>query len=283
MNADVNIQLPLKNGHEAEDTQGINNTSTERHNGVDVTIASTNKKTTVKSPGNVTESCTEQLSENDTQGTSAATPTTTPNARKDRDVDSITSKVAKLAIKSGTWSCSRELCKAEDNVAMLLCGRCKEKRRYGCTNLPLYQTSLFVSKSYKKKYICENCVEIPDCLKEKCKPVVSYEDGAWERLQGELESKYAVINSMGVAQNTMFELSKHKDELISSQKALIDGMLKVDADINSTRKKLGDARDIIIHKDAELDKCKIEITKLSENSTSPDGHLGRKILYGVLP
>ena len=71
----------------------------------------------------------------------------------------------------------------------------------------------------------------------------------------------------------MFELSKDKDELISSQKALIDGMHKVDADINSTRKKLGDSRDLIIHKDAELDKCKMEIIKLSENSTSPDGRL----------
>ena len=115
--------------------------------------------------------------------------------------------------------------------------------------------------------------EIPDCVKEKCKPVDSHDDGTWERLQGELESKCAVINSMEVAQNTMFELLKDKDELIASQKALIDVMHKVDADINSTRKKLGDVRDLIIHKDAELDKCKMEIIKLSENSTSPDGHL----------
>ena len=145
MNADVNIPLSLENSHDEEDTQEVNNTGVERRNSVEVTM-NRNKEATEKSSGNLIESCTE----NDTQETAAAT-TTASNARKERDVDSITSKVAKLAIKSGTWSCSRELCKAEDNFDMLLCGRCREKRHYGCTNLPLYQISLFCVKKLQEK------------------------------------------------------------------------------------------------------------------------------------
>ena len=49
-------------------------------------------------------------------------------------------------------------------------------------------------------------------------------------------------------------------------------MQKVDADINNTRIQLGETRNVIIHKDAEIDKCKMEIIKVSENSTS-DGCL----------
>ena len=79
---------------------------------------------------------------------------------------------------------------------------------------------------------------------------------------------------MEVPLNTMIELTKDKDELIASQKSLIDGMPKdVDPDINSTRIKLGEARNLIIQKDTGLGKCKMEITKLSENNTYHDDRL----------
>ena len=47
----------------------------------------------------------------------------------------------------------------------------------------------------------------------------------------------------------------------------------VDPDINSTCINLGEARNLIIQNDMELGKCKMEITKLSENTTSHDGRL----------
>ena len=98
-----------------KDSEQVNNTSTERHNnGTDVTSASTSKDTTEESSCNVTKRCTGLLSENDAQEIAAATPIA-PNTTKDTDVDAITNKVAKLVIKSGTWSCSCELCKDEDN------------------------------------------------------------------------------------------------------------------------------------------------------------------------
>ena len=155
MNADVNITLSVQNEHDAEDTQqASSNISAERHNGADVAIASTNKETPEESSCILTDSCTEWLGENGTQEIAAATQVS-PNTTADRDVDYITKKIAKLAIKSGTWSCNQEFCKDDDNVDMLSCGRWKGKRHYGCTNLPIYQISLFVSKSYKKKFICE--------------------------------------------------------------------------------------------------------------------------------
>ena len=65
---------------------------------------------------------------------------------------------------------------------------------------------------------------------------------------------------MEVAQNTMLELTKDKDELITSQKTLIVGMQKdADSDINSDRIKLSENMDIITQQNAEFDKCKMEI------------------------
>ena len=67
----------------------------------------------------------------------------------------------------------------------------------------------------------------------------------------------------------MLELTIDKDEIIANLEALIDGMQKdVDPDNNSTGIKLSEARNLIIQKDTDIDKCKMEIIKLSENSTS---------------
>ena len=107
-------------------------------------------------------------------------------------------------------------------MIMLICCHVGDVERNDITGvrIPLYQISLFVSESYNK---CETCVEISEGLKDKCKPIDNNEDGTWGRLQGELESKCAVIKSMEVTQNTMIVLAKDKDELIASQKTL-DGM-----------------------------------------------------------
>ena len=47
----------------------------------------------------------------------------------------------------------------------------------------------------------------------------------------------------------------------------------VGPDINSTRIKLCESRDLIIQKDTEINKCKMEIIKLNENSISSPGRL----------
>ena len=152
MNADVNIPLSVNYGH-AGDSQRVNITSTERHNNdTDVTIVSTSKETTGESLCNLIKKVNGSHTEEDMQEITAATKIV-PKTTKDWEVDAITNKVAKLIIKSGTWSCMCELCKDEDNDHMLSCVRCKGKRHYGCTNLPLYQVSLFVSKIYKKKFM----------------------------------------------------------------------------------------------------------------------------------
>ena len=107
---------------------------------------------------NVAECLQEQKgSENDVEASNVSTPLTSSSKDdKERDVEGISCKVARLSLENGAWSCTHALCSDADSDNMIICWKCKSKRHFGCTKLPLYQLSLFLSKSYKKKFVCES-------------------------------------------------------------------------------------------------------------------------------
>ena len=123
-----------------------------------------------------------------------------------------------------------------------------------------------LSKYYKKKLWCENCVEIPEELAAKCIIHNNSVKGneKVDTFQSELGRKLDVIKSMETAQNTLRELIDDKDEMIRNQKQIIEGIQNdIDTDTDNTRLKLEEAREIITGKDKVLDKYKEEMAILS--------------------
>ena len=89
-----------------------------------------------------------------------------------------------------------------------------------------------------------------------------------DRLQNDLGSKCNVIRSIELAHNTLRDLITNKDELIQSQKTIIEGIQK---DVETLNER-DNAEDIIASKDLQLEKCKNEIVSLRRNSTSTSNH-----------
>lgn len=56
--------------------------------------------------------------------------------------------------------CTESCCTNTDDDRKIKCAKCKRQVHFVCTNLPIYQLSLFFSKNYRS-FICVNCVEIP--------------------------------------------------------------------------------------------------------------------------
>ena len=59
--------------------------------------------------------------------------------------------------------CTPLACVQDDDKYKLECVECKLLVHYRCTQLPLYQIQLFLTKGYRK-YICLNCVKVPTYL-----------------------------------------------------------------------------------------------------------------------
>ena len=59
-------------------------------------------------------------------------------------------------------SCDNILCNDTQDNKMIRCGKCNTKRHYRCTHLAAYQLALFLTKTYRKKFICELCVDISE-------------------------------------------------------------------------------------------------------------------------
>ena len=61
--------------------------------------------------------------------------------------------------------CKPDMCTKDDNQYKLECATCLRLVHYKCTQLPLYQIQQFLTKNYRR-FICVNCVEVPDYLME---------------------------------------------------------------------------------------------------------------------
>ena len=103
---------------------------------------------------------------------------------------------------------------------MLTSAKCKYKHHYRCTKLPTFQLANFLSSTYRKTFVCESCNDVPDILREQCKGT------EWDDTNSAVASKMEIIKSMDATHITLQELMKDKDEIIASQKAIIDGIQK---------------------------------------------------------
>ena len=61
--------------------------------------------------------------------------------------------------------CTPNACTQDDDQYKLECTDCHRLVHYKCTQLPKFQVHLFLTKGYRK-FVCVNCVEIPEYLEE---------------------------------------------------------------------------------------------------------------------
>ena len=89
-----------------------------------------------------------------------------PNNGGQENQQDLTNEVASETTMPNTETiseCTDEVCNEDKDQYKLECKRCHRFVHYKCTKLPLYQITLFVTKGYQR-YICVNCVDIPDYL-----------------------------------------------------------------------------------------------------------------------
>ena len=61
--------------------------------------------------------------------------------------------------------CTKSSCTQDEDIHKLECAECKRLVHYKCTQLPVYQVQLFLTKGYRK-FICVNCIDVPKYLME---------------------------------------------------------------------------------------------------------------------
>ena len=66
-------------------------------------------------------------------------------------------------VQSNTLCTQMSCCLDDEDQYKLECVECKRLVHYMCTDLPLYQLQLLLTKNYRK-FVCVNCVEVPDYL-----------------------------------------------------------------------------------------------------------------------
>ena len=93
----------------------------------------------MKSDTNIVASVADCLSEGkesekDAEATGIGITASSSNDTNERNVESVTNKVAKLSIENGTWNCSYSLCIANDDNDMIIMLEMQKK-----TSLRLYK------------------------------------------------------------------------------------------------------------------------------------------------
>ena len=62
-----------------------------------------------------------------------------------------------------TLVCTPSGCTNDEDLYKLECAECKRLVHYICTQLPVFQIHLFLTKGYRK-FVCANCVDVPQYL-----------------------------------------------------------------------------------------------------------------------
>ena len=250
MDADVNISLTLKDTHDELDTNFV------MSNG---SISSTDSESTnqTNEEDNVVEDNVSVIEKNTEKAMNWKKP--------------------KLSIESGCWSCQDTTCNDKDDEDMLMCSQCKSKFHYRCTDLPPYQIVRFKTQGYRK-YICERCVDTPEDLPDKCRKGNQHEYDLKNpeninMLQREIDEKNKILASINMAYDTQKRLIEDKDELISTQKAIILSLSRGDKD-----NTLNNSSEIIAQRDLKLELLakEMEDLKSSKNSNTDISNIEKK-------
>ena len=155
-------------------------------------------------------------------------------------------KSPKLAVENGSWSCTCHKCVAKDDENMLSCTKCKSKYHFKCTELPVYQISMFLSPGYRK-FVCADCVHVSAELQEKWDSTRQSEpnvvDTMLDKVQKELSISKEVIKSIEMTCETLHKLARDKDEIIAQQKIIINSCKsdEQNEELANLRTKLDDA------------------------------------------
>ena len=80
-----------------------------------------------------------------------------------------------IPLKKMDSGCSPTECKGDDSKEKLKCESCGRAIHYSCTQLPLYQIGLFLTKNYEK-YKCIGCVKLPRRLSKLSKTLQAEKD-----------------------------------------------------------------------------------------------------------
>ena len=84
-------------------------------------------------------------------------------------------------------TCTPTVCTSNDSKEVLKCESCERLVHYSCTQLPLYQIGMFLSKNYEK-YKCISCVKLPRKLSKLSKSMQPIEPATGD--QDVWNSKY---------------------------------------------------------------------------------------------
>ena len=125
--------------------------------------------------------------------------------------------------------CNQSQCTKDEDKDSLTCGKCKRSVHYRCTMLPAYQIQLILNKRGPNKYVCQNCVDVPEDLlqlvpiKQRSHPSLKTEKEI-ERLRRDNDALNAII------QQNILDLEK-KNKMIE---------IKVN-DLKQLKEKLDDS------------------------------------------
>ena len=57
--------------------------------------------------------------------------------------------------------CTPSSCTNDEDLYKLECAECKRLVHYNCTQLPVFQIHLFLTKGYRE-FVCANCIDVPE-------------------------------------------------------------------------------------------------------------------------
>ena len=93
--------------------------------------------------------------------------------------------------------CKNINCTAAADDKLLVCTKCKKGIHYKCSHLPAYQIALFLSKNYRKRFICESCV------------TYAYPELAFKLTQDSTETIHAIKTESESLRQNLKDVKKH--------------------------------------------------------------------------
>ena len=144
--------------------------------------------------------------------------------------------------------CRKDDCEDDDDTNLLSCSECNRAIHYRCTNLPLYQLEVFLTKN--RKYSCVSCVQIRPEFK---KQMAGYD----------LNQSFEVEELTQALKDISLESEKTK----TTNESLEDKNRKYQRIIRAELKVKKVNEEIISELKDEIEKCGQRIKEADENET----------------
>ena len=157
-------------------------------------------------------------------------------------------------------ACTSHVCDKDDDIYKLECGTCKRLVHYRCTQLPLYQLQLFVTKYYRG-YKCVNCIDVQKYLADLLPE------------QEAEQNHYKILAELAIAQAGLKQKEEeHNAEKIKTSKFAV----KLKCLQTDLKKQTDSAKKYRI----EVKQLQIKIDQYEQSLG--DSHLGEKKLNNTI-